>query len=350
VPVDFGRQPGVEGYGIYNWSQDVLTLSAWYPLLAVYDEDGWNLDPVSEIGDSVYADMALYTVDLDAPASLVIAATGAEASRQTEGPVTRKRFVSGPVREVTLVASRDFQVESQTVGGTSINVYTLSNHTRAIPEVLQTSAATLQLYNERFGTYPYTELDVVEAPMRYAAGVEFPGIILVASGFYDNPSQPFFIETIAHEVAHQWWYNLVGNDVFEDPWMDEALTTYSGLMYFEASGETTFFNRSIAASQSGYQDLLARGADLPVAEDLAFFESLNDGGRAYGDIVYSKGGLFFHTLRETIGDAAFFQALQQYYAGSRYQIARPEDLLEAFEAAAGRQLDDLYQQWLFGPR
>jgi aminopeptidase N len=69
----------------------------------------------------------------------------------------------------------------------------------------------------------------------------------------------------------------------------------------------------------------------------------------YSGIVYGKGGLFFHALRQEIGDRAFFEALQQYYQARKYGIAQPADLLAAFEQAAGRELDAFYQQWLYAP-
>ena len=66
-------------------------------------------------------------------------------------------------------------------------------------------------------------------------------------------------------------------------------------------------------------------------------------------MVYSKGGLFFEALRQEIGDQAFFQALQAYFRDNQYRIADPDDLLNAFENAAGRQLDEFYQRWLYSP-
>ena len=74
VPLDFAGDNS--GYGIYNQADGLLALSGWYPILAVYDEDGWNLDPVSAIGDSVYSEMAFYAVDVTAPSGLVLSATG----------------------------------------------------------------------------------------------------------------------------------------------------------------------------------------------------------------------------------------------------------------------------------
>ena len=346
IPRNFGGSETPEGYGIYNFTNDVLALGGWYPILAVYDEDGWNLDPVSSIGDSVYADMAFYTVEVTAPDELVLATTGVEIGRQDEDGFARYQFVTGPVREFFISASPAFKIESQAVAGTTVNSYFAPGHQTGGRKALQVAAEALQIFNAMFGPYPYSELDVVASPMRYAAGVEFPGIILVAENMYNHPTSSFFIETIAHEVAHQWWYNVVGNDVFDDPWLDEALTTYSAALYFQDSGAAFLYRETLEIYQSEFEQAVQRGLDEPVARELAYFEQLGNPG-VYGAIVYAKGALFFRHVREAIGDEAFFQALQTYYAAYKYEIARPENLLDAFETAYGKELDELYQEWLY---
>jgi aminopeptidase N len=65
--------------------------------------------------------------------------------------------------------------------------------------------------------------------------------------------------------------------------------------------------------------------------------------------VYTKAALFFHALRQEIGDEAFFEALQNYYQAEKYGIALPDDLLTAFEQASGRPLEPFYKEWLYAP-
>lgn len=342
VPVDFGNDAdGQSGYGIYNLTDGVLALSGWYPILAVYDEQGWNLDPVSAIGDSVYSDSALYTVDVSAANDLVLATTGV----QVEAGEAR-RYASGPVRDFFMIMSPEFDVVSQEADGARINSFYLPGNEQAGEKALEVAAGSLQVYDQRFGPYPYSELDIVEAPMQNALGVEYPGIVLVSSDLYADPSEFTFAVATAHEVAHQWWYGVVGNDVFDEPWLDEALATYSSSVYFQqAEGEETY------QGYAGYwlqnlQDLRDEGQDDVVTRSLSYFENQENGG-SYGAVVYTKGALFFKTLRDEIGDRAFFSALQSYYQDHTYGIARTEDLLKAFETAAGRPLDDLYQEWLY---
>jgi aminopeptidase N len=334
------------GYGMYSHVDGTTTMAGWFPQLAVYDRDGWHLDPVSSIGDSVFSDTCFYSVDIHVPDGVILTATGVQTSRVPSADGITYQFISGPARDFVLVMSPDFKITSTTVDGTTINSYSLPGHRDASQQALDIAAASVRAFNERIGQYPFTELDVVETPLRGISGVEFPGIVLIRSSYYDTPEDPVFPVLIAHEVAHQWWYNLVGNDVFEDPWLDEALTSYTSSLYFEQSGDRSAAAGLISYWQNDYLGALSKGQDDLVTESLAHFE--NQGGSdLYGDIVYSKGALFFDALRDEIGDEAFFQALQRYFELNKYRIATPDDLLEQFETTASRQLDDLYLEWLY---
>jgi len=342
IPVDFEEDAsGESGYGIYNFTDGVLALSGWYPILAVYDEDGWNLDSVSAIGDSVYSDTAVYTVDMTTSEDVVIATTGVQVEAG-ENPL----YISGPVRDFFLIMSPEFEVASQESQGVRVNSYYLPGNDEAGQKALEVAVESLVIFSERFGAYPFAELDVVEAPMQNALGVEYPGIVLISSDHYDDPTDISFPITVAHEVAHQWWYSVVGNDVFEEPWLDESLATYSSNVYLQqAMGEDTYEGYLGYWLQS-LNDLRSEGQDDVVTRSLSYFED-PDTLASYGAVVYNKGALFFDVLRQEIGDEAFFNGLQSYYQDHKYGIAHTDDLLDAFESAAGRQLDDLYQEWLY---
>ena len=348
IPVDFGGQKTPAGYGIYNYSDHVLAMADWYPILAVYDERGWNLDFPSKIGDSVYSETAFYSVDLTLPKDVIVAASGIQESKQATDTSQILHFETGPMRDFFLIMSPDFQVDSQVIDDTEVNLYYLPGHEQSAGQALKVAADSLHIYNGKFGAYPYSELDIVDAPMRNASGVEFPGIVLVADKLFDTPDNPSFTVATAHEVGHQWWYNVVGNNVFADPWLDEALTSYSSSLYYEIQQGKGAAAGLIDYWKQRYQTLLEQGKDDRVTQSLSHFESLNDPG-VYGGVVYTKGALFFDALRQEIGDKAFFNALQNYYQAEQFGIARPEDLLNAFEASAGRSLGDLYLKWLYTP-
>ena len=189
---------------------------------------------------------------------------------------------------------------------------------------------------------------MVDAPMRNALGVEYPGVFLVGDSLYDKPDEPEFAITIAHETAHQWWYSVVGNDVFDSPWMDEGLTTYSSSLYYEFDRSPEFARGLIDFWQQRYEGLKKEGKDDRVTASLEYFED-QGASSVYGAVVYTKAALFFHALRQEIGDDAFFAGLQRYYQAHKYGIASPLDLLNAFEEASGRSLEAFYNEWLYTP-
>lgn len=348
IPLDYGSEEN-RGYVIFNQTEGVISLAGWYPMLAVYDAGGWHQEPISTIGDSGYSDMAFYEVDVTAPAEMRVAATGVEVATVPGNPTTSHRFVSGPARDFFLTMSADFQIASRQVDGVRLNAYTLPGQEQAGQAVLQVAADALEIFNQKFGAYPLSELDVVATPLQYALGVEFPGIVLVASDEYADPESQALIGTIAHEVAHQWWYNLIGNDVFAEPWLDESLATYSMGLFYEGWEGVEAYQGYVQYLQTRYAVLVSDGLDDVVTQPLAYFEELK-APRVYGSVAYSKGALFYHLLRQEIGDEAFFSALQSYYRAHRYQIATTQDLLEAFNQAASQSLDDFFQEWLYSAK
>jgi len=346
VPNNFGDS----GYGIYNKSQDVMTMANWYPILAVYDDEGWNLDPVSGIGDSVYSDSSFYTVSIRLPHKNTLAATGTEISRnQSPQGWDEVRYVSGPVRDFVMVLGPKFKSLSGNGQGTKIQSYYRPGHKKRATQALEIESRAIEIFNQKYGVYPFLELDVVEVPLNYAAGVEYPGLILIRSSLYDDPStdDTTFKIVTTHEVAHQWWYSLVGNDVIDEPWLDEALATYSSAVYYQNAVGQDGYQQIINIYQRSYQGAQNNGLDGLVTNGLDYYESTGTRRQAYSPIVYYKGALFYHTLVNEIGDEAFYSALQAYYDSQRFGIGEPGELLSAFEDSASRDLDELYREWLY---
>jgi aminopeptidase N len=348
VPVDPSG-----GYGMYEVGAAAGTwsLAHWYPVLAGYGADGeWNLRPPSFNGDPIFTNTALYEVTLTAPAGLVLVTTGSEVAAEAAGEgQTRHRILTGPVRDFTIVADDDFQVVSQDVDGTTVNAWYNPGREEGAEKVLDYGAASLEMFNDLFGAYPYEEFDLVDVAVGGgAAGVEFPQLVFIGDDYYDNPrieeALPGFFEfLVVHEVAHQWWYGLVGNDQYVDAFLDEGLTNYVSTVYFErrygeAAGD---YQVALNLELPYLADLFHGRGDRVVDQPTDDFPGMGD----YGVAIYSKGALGFQAIREAIGDEAFFAALDAYADQFRFKVATPADLLAAFEVAAGQDLDELWRHW-----
>lgn len=344
IAVDFRVKvpEGTEhGYGQFCYAEEVMALPNFYPLMPVYDDEGWNVDLAPDYGDAVYSDTALYRVSITAPKEMVVVTSGSMVKKvdNRDGTVTWT-CVSGPMRDFNIVISDGYEAVSTTVGGTTVNSYYLSQDEAGGQAALRYASDALRVYNDRFGLYPFAELDVMETPTT-AGGIEYPGLIVVSSGFYDE-SGGFFEIATAHEVAHQWWYSMVGSDQVDEPWLDESLTNYSAFVYFEdvhgAEAAAEVFDRYF---ESPYRRALEEGRDAPVAQPVAAFSP-----GEYASIVYGKGPLFFHALRQEVGDETYFNILQEYLRRHKYGIATPESFLAMAEEISGRDIYELYRRWI----
>ncbi len=341
LPVDFG---GDQTYGIFNYSSrgPVLMLANAYPILAERQGDEWRVDPVQGFGDAVLSHTSLYKVVVAVPDSWQVATTGAEVSSSITAGVTIHEFVSGPAREFMLAASPAFQYRERTTDGITIRHWGLDDTKSAWDEALAAAADSMTLFNQKFGPYPFNELDMIAAPLNNAAGVEYPGVILIGEKLYPGSPPPRRLSNVvAHEVAHQWWYSLVGSDVLLHPWQDEALATFSSQLYEQVedpayyNGAETYYRQTVTEVE----------ADLGNQKIDQAASSFAGKPGAYGVVEYFKGYLFFEELRKEIGETVFFEALQEYFTGFTYLIAQPGDLLNSFEIACSCNLHDFYASW-----
>jgi hypothetical protein len=344
VVVPEGNQ---HGYGAFNYENGIMALAGFYPLVPVYDDEGWNVELAADYGDAVYSDTALYNLHLTVPEDIVVVTSGSIVSETDNDDGTRTlHCVSGPMRDFNVVMSRDFVVKSATVGQTIVNSFYLPMDEAAGERVLQYVSDALRTYNERFGLYPFAEFDAVETSIT-AAGIEYPGLIVIAQRFYEEGQEGGFFEfAIAHEVAHQWWYSMVGSDQIDEPWLDEALTNYSTLVYFEdIHGQQEAQSILAHYFEGPYRQIVEEGRDAVVAQPVAAFSE-----EEYAPIVYGKGPLFFHALRQEVGDETYFAIMKEYLRQHKYRIATPEGFLRVAESVSGRDLDAIHKQWILGTK
>ncbi len=333
------------GYGQFSYSEGVMALPNVYPLIPVYDDEGWNVEIAPAIGDAVYSDTALYRVWVTAPARTQIATSGTcGPPRPLDGDRARWTCVSGPMRDFVVIAGPDYQVLSTQVDGVQVNSYFLPGDEAGGRQVLETAAAALRDFDRWFGPYPFAELDVVETPTT-AGGIEYPGLVVIAEDLYGGSRGrfDFFRWATAHEVAHQWWYSLVGNDQVDEPWLDEALAQYSTYLFFEdVEGEEEAERIKEVYFEEPYQAVVQAGEDQPVGQPVSAFSP-----EGYGLIVYQKGPLFFDALRQAAGDEGFLTILRTYFRQNRYGIATPEALLAAARQVLGEEeVQALYEAWI----
>ncbi len=330
-------------YGSFAFANDVLALAGFYPMIPVYNDEGWNLEIAPPYGDIVFSDTSLYLVNFTLPAGWQVAASGSTlaVNEHADGTATWT-IASGLMRDFTLVASPLYEISEQRVGDVVVRSYYKPDDAAGGRRALAYAARALAYFGETFGPYPFAELDVAATPT-LAAGIEYPGLIVIADRLYDEVDG-FFEWAVVHETAHQWWYSLVGNDQVDEPWLDEALSQYATLMYIEhTKGNAAAQAARATAFEEPYHRLKEAGRDQAVGQPVRAFRQ-----EEYGPVVYSKGPLFFDALRAQIGENSWRTFVRNYFATYRYGIATPQGLLDAAQAACLCDLRPLYRRWIAG--
>ncbi|MCS7178314.1 MAG: M1 family metallopeptidase [Anaerolineae bacterium] len=324
-------------YAQFSYVRGVMALPGVYPIIPVYDDEGWNVEIAPEYGDAVHSDIAFYQVDVTAPPTMTLVASGTCAVLEAG----RWSCQAGPVRDFVLILGERYQIAHQVAEGVLVHSYFYPDHRESGEQVLRMAVDALTLYSRLFGPYPYEELDVVETPTR-AGGIEYPTLVVISEHLYTG--HPRLEWVVAHEVAHQWWYGVVGSDPVDEPWLDEALTQYTTLLYHEfLHGPETAADILKNDFQATYDRLVKEGKDRPVGLPVAAYPR-----DLYSPVVYRKGPLYFHALRERVGDETFFAILQAYYRRHRYGIATPDSFLATVREIAGNEHRDLYERWILG--
>ncbi len=336
-------------YVLFGEKAGIVNLPVAYPLLAVFDNNAvvsqtlppWNLDAPAAFGDLAFSQAALYQVTATIPASYTVIATGTPLDRQDNQDGTNTwRWVSGPIREFMMTMGTDYQVRSTQAYSTTVNSYFLPGDEAAGEKALAYAAAALRVYQDLFGRYPYPHMDIVASPLAYR-GMEYPGLHLLGVDLYRDRQQDLEF-LIAHEVAHQWWYNLVGSDPVRLPWLDEGLAEYSTYLYEEAvHGKAAADTLLTTRWQTPVDYARRNGLDVPLNQPASEF-----GPGSYETMVYAKAALFFHAVRQVVGDDAFFRILRAYVARYRFAEADPAAFIGLAEQMSGKSLQDVYREWV----
>jgi len=336
---------GGSNYGVFATIDDVLALAHFYPQIAVYDDEGWNIDVPPPNADVTYADSSFYLVQVTAPAEQVIVTSGIEIGDSTAGAEQQLLVAAGPTRDFYLASSDRYTVVSQQVGETTVNSYGFPEFTMQNKQALSYAVGALESMGDRFGPYPYTEFDVAPTPNQ-ALGVEYPGATVIRAELYDPdlqfgelPASSLMEGTVAHEVGHQWFYSTVGNDQLDEPWVDESLTQYITYLYFL----DTYGPEAAQGFRQSFVDRWQRVemADIPIGMPAG-----NYSGREYSAIVYGRGPLFFERLAEEMGQGTFDEFLRDYYQQNKWGIATGAELKSLAEAHCDCDLTALFAEWV----
>ena len=291
---------------------------AWWasgaPLLAWEPGVGWAEDPfVQLLGETATSPAAATSIRVSAPADLTVLMTGAQeppsAARDGRRTWTSRETAA---RDVSIAAGHFATRTVTTLDGVAVTVGVLPGARVDVDTLAGWTTGAISALEARFGPFPYRTLTVPLLP-EYGGGIEYPSSVLLAAA--DRP-------VLVHEVAHMWFYGMVGDDQYRDPWLDEAFASYAAAL--------------VAGPRPPAPADLAPA--LAVRGDVGSAMGQFRGDGPYFSVVYGKGAAALLTARADAGADAFDAAVRCYVDANAWRIATPRSfgaVLGPLPAASG---------------
>jgi hypothetical protein len=375
-------EPG--SVGLLGRQENGVALGHWLPL---YLPPGASSSPeLGGSGDLGNFAASTFRATLRIPSSWTLVSSGVTVRRSQNGGTATYREQGRGLRDFGVYLGENLKVAERRVGRVKIRAWAQADHADRLDAVTETTAAALRLFSDSFGEYPWPELDVVDTPLGAGVGgMEWPAMVWIGSDAFagdipglgglgdlfgkdgEGPLGGLFdtedlerlglggalsgLETaadwvIVHEVAHEWWFGLVGSDSLHSAALDEPLAQYSSCLFWrelrpaqaEAACETNMTAQYRSARLVGIEDA---PADRPTE---AFDSALQ-----YGAIVYGKAPGLYLELERRLGRKTLVAGLRSYVRANAFGVATEEELLRALtQAAPGRaaEIRRLWRRWM----
>jgi hypothetical protein len=267
-------------YGRY---EGLTHCAYWYPILAVYNESGWDKTGFYPIGESTYSEVADYIIKITLPKNEIVCATGEKVEEKNIFFNNKKTvtYKEDNIRDFSWFSSAGFKLVEQENKGVLYRYYYTNENNDSPKEVLEQSMKVFDFYRDKFGNYPYKQFNIIKTETSTS---EFPQAITITDANLKNSN--LLRLALSHEIAHQWWYLAVGNNSYKEPWLDEALASYCTHLY--SSSLFGDIVRKIDTAER-YPD---KAYGVPIHSSVAQFKTMSE----YGDVVYNWGSIALDEL------------------------------------------------------
>jgi hypothetical protein len=335
LPLIEPTNPNLSRPRIFGYTPRQVNLTNWYPFVVPHIGGDWVLHDPWYYGEHLVYDAADFVVNLksaDPAVAPIVASSGAPTPN---GEWTTYTLTAG--RAFVFSASTEFLTATTQVGDVKVTSYYLQKlYQDSAQAALNAAAEALQIFTQRYGPYPHKTLAVVMGD--FNDGMEFSAFFFHSKGLYnlyDGTLNNLVVSVAAHETAHQWWFEQVANDQAMQPWLDEALATYSEHVFYETASPASikqwwWLYRVDVYNPQGW-------VDIPVYAGGGF--------QPYTNAVYFRGAHFLDDLRARIGDEAFFGFLQDYLRQENGKIATASDFFRILATHSTTDYSDIVRKY-----
>lgn len=309
---------------IYAEEEYFLTMF-FYPFVAVHDDYGWNIDEYTFMGETYYNTLGDYEVTINVPSDYLVATSGKEISSENSNGRLINIYSIDNARDFSFSASTLYVLYEREINDRMFSIYargglTLTEQNNSFKWLND----SFELYSELFGEY---NQDHFTLEYGYFYGMESTGIVYCSEILNEG--------TVVHEVIHQWFYSMVGNDQFDYSFLDEAITTYSSALYYRDKFGIEGYNGLL-----DYRDSLkpSKSEDYEKSLDNSLLSTVSEMGDKYGLMIYYHGPTMIRYYIDEFleGDIdQFVDVLRVYFEEYNGSVATLTDFLDILEEETG---------------
>jgi len=373
-----------------GYKGNFFAITQWFPKLGVYEpkglrgreQSGWNCHQF-HANSEFYADYGRFEVEMTVPKAFVVGATGSEIARRenTDGTTTYvheqsdvhdfawsadPRFVEitdrfsaaqdvTPAEYAAAAKLLDRSLDEVKLRDVEIRLLLQPGHEPQIARHIAAAKLAIKWFGLWYGAYPYPTLTLIDpAPgASGASGVEYPTLIFCGTNYFYNfwPGNGIreaeFVTV--HEFGHQFWYALVGNNEFEEAWLDEGLDTYSTAKVMELGyGRNASFGSFLGLELGAVEiDRLPNSLERRYDKIDTFAWRFSRGN--YGFNSYSRPALVLETLEGRLGAETMARVMRTYHERWRFGHPRGADFFAVAAEISGQDLGGFFAQVVGSP-
>lgn len=334
VKIPFGMQR-------LSYYKDIINGAHWFPVMSVYNENqhAWDKKPYSKTFETDYYDSSDFEVHINVPEAYQVLMPGTITTQADPKEPGRKvvTAVADNTREHVFFASPNYKVERVTRDGLTIEYYYFDNmpdKKKLVDEYIDTAFKAIQFFSEKYGEYPYPEFRIAES---YVEGVAVEFARVIQMGQIRPNSDPAQDTTFVHEIAHQWFHSLIGNDSEKESFLDEGFADFSMVYFAEKQGDKLNGFNSIQVDDVSF-------IDKPIASN-----NTEAGGEA-NPVFYKKGRQAIYQLYRKVGEDNFDAFMQEYFKRYHYKNATIQGLLQTIQDTLGNEARKEMDEALHDPQ
>ncbi|MGL5041787.1 MAG: M1 family metallopeptidase [Culicoidibacterales bacterium] len=317
-----------ERLGFYD---NIYSITQWYPLLSKFDSttESWDKKPYYQVGETDLVDASEYDVTFKLPEKFKAVTSG----NITEIDETTIKSTLKAGRNFVLIASPRYTVYEQESGGVlfrSAYINDLHGEEDGGIKPVEAAKVAFAFYKQNIGPYPYNTFSIAETGVEGFA-MEYSGLIQM--GVYQDRQGRFSLptEVIAHEAAHQWWYSAVGSDSFNEPYIDEGLTSFTTAWMLESTYQKPYKYKKSPATFSR----IDRSVDKYSENQLEYYT-----------VAYDGPTLLLFELQNLVGPQIFTKIIKDFYDQNKTKFGSKLKLLQLIEQHAGKDISQKFEQLL----